>query len=162
MCFFLNTSPIILSTQHAGRQAQHDARGGGEVDCQPHPQCQARRQDRLQAGEFLQTLIHLLSHELRTAEPNRNRTSLTRLLCGAAATSQCLCLLRENERAASKRKCCYTSCQSCWKSSACFSGSRGDGEQCSVSVPAGDWEDEEPLLPEPDVGDEHWEEGGPQ
>lgn len=25
-----------LSTQHAGRQAQHDARGGGEVDRQPH------------------------------------------------------------------------------------------------------------------------------
>lgn len=38
--YLLNyTAPsyFTLPTQHAGRQAQHDARGGGEVDRQPHP-----------------------------------------------------------------------------------------------------------------------------
>lgn len=37
---YLNEMPpssFTLSTQHAGRQAQHDAGGGGEVDRQPHP-----------------------------------------------------------------------------------------------------------------------------
>lgn len=44
----------------------------------------------------------------------------------------------------------------------CSSGSRGDGQQRRVAVPAGDWENQEPVLPQPDVGDEHREENGPQ
>lgn len=44
----------------------------------------------------------------------------------------------------------------------CLLGSCGDGQQCSVTVSAGDWEDEEPVFPQPDVDNEHWEENGPQ
>lgn len=41
-------------------------------------------------------------------------------------------------------------------------GSRGDGQQRRVAVPAGDREDEESVLPQPDVGHEHREEDGAQ
>lgn len=44
--------PVSLSPQqHAGGQAEHVPRGGREMDRQPHPQRQAGRKDRLQAGE---------------------------------------------------------------------------------------------------------------
>lgn len=43
-----------------------------------------------------------------------------------------------------------------------FSGPRCHGQQRRVAVPAGDWEDQELVLPKPDVGDEHWEESCPQ
>lgn len=44
----------------------------------------------------------------------------------------------------------------------CFSGSRRDGQQRSVAIPTGDREDQELVLPQPDVGDEHWEKAGTQ
>lgn len=42
------------------------------------------------------------------------------------------------------------------------SGPRGDGQQRGLAVPAGDREDQESVIPEPDVGNEHREEGRPQ
>lgn len=62
-------SALPLSAQHAGRQAQHDARGGGEVDRQPYSQRQARRQDRLQTGEA--PLIHLSHLSLISLKSHR-------------------------------------------------------------------------------------------
>lgn len=41
-------------------------------------------------------------------------------------------------------------------------GPRGHGKQCRLAVPAGDREDQEPLLPQPDAGHEHREEAGPE
>lgn len=50
-----------------------------------------------------------------------------------------------------------------WSWSFCgFSGSRGDGQQCSVTLSAGDWEDEKPVFPQPDVDNEHRKENGTQ
>ncbi len=43
-----------------------------------------------------------------------------------------------------------------------FSGSRGDGQQRRVTVSAGDWEDQEPVVPQSDAGREHREEAQPQ
>lgn len=42
------------------------------------------------------------------------------------------------------------------------SGSRRHGKQRRVAVPAGDREDQEPVVPQPDAGHEHGEESGPQ
>lgn len=41
-------------------------------------------------------------------------------------------------------------------------GPRGDGKQRRLALPAGDREDQEPLLPQPDAGHEHREEAGPE
>lgn len=41
-------------------------------------------------------------------------------------------------------------------------GPRGHGKQRRVALPAGDREDQEPLLPQPDAGHEHREEAGPE
>lgn len=50
---------ILLSSQHVGGQAQHVARGGGEVDRQSHPKRQAWCQDWFQTGETSHSLIQL-------------------------------------------------------------------------------------------------------
>lgn len=44
----------------------------------------------------------------------------------------------------------------------CFTGTCGHGEQRCISIPAGYWEDQEPLIPQPNVGHEHWEKAGVQ
>lgn len=44
----------------------------------------------------------------------------------------------------------------------CLSGSRGDGQQRGVAVPAGDREDQDAVLPQPLVDDEHREKNGVQ
>lgn len=43
-----------------------------------------------------------------------------------------------------------------------FLGPCGHGEQCHITLPAGDWEDQEPLIPQPNADHEHWEKAGPQ
>lgn len=46
----------LFSLQHAGRQAEHVARGSWKMDRQPYPQCQTGCKDWLQTGE---TCCHL-------------------------------------------------------------------------------------------------------
>lgn len=43
-----------------------------------------------------------------------------------------------------------------------FQGPCGDGEQRRITLPAGDWKDQEPLVPQPNAGYEHWEKAGPE
>lgn len=39
-------------------------------------------------------------------------------------------------------------------------GPCGHGKQRYITLPAGDWEDQEPLIPQPNVDYEHWEKAG--
>lgn len=117
---------LPLSAQHAGRQAQHDARGGGEVDRQPHSQRQARRQDRLQTGEA--PLIHLSHLSLISSKSHCiNKKKNVLLIMSASALSFPGIYLPD------RPDWIINTMQNVFSP-----GSRGDGQQRRVAVPAGD------------------------